>query len=912
MSGGPARQVAGNTGGAWEAEAVGGRAPGARGGAAVAALQSPHGALLFGGQDGDPRGGGLLGDTWTYRRDLRQWTQNGHPGDGDLCREADSCPGPRAFASLHQVGLDAVLLGGACDVRGAAATGQGDPCIDVAWEFSLASNRWRPMDLAGTAPPRRSAHSAVAHKYSVFVHGGHRGPRPAGGWSAAEEAAAAGTVWELRFFDREWVRHDPAGFVNATGHVLPEVTFSDRYGHAGVHWESEGEEYLVFHGGVVKGHVSNDVLLFNLRTKVWQQKLFITAPFRAFHSLLVGSESLEPGAPEHLLTLLGFGHDAINIGMNFATAEVGASSAVVGFDLGLLLEGPSDAKWKAWRLSSGGGDAAPSARLAAGMAALDGNTVLAIGGFGCATDAVDRVPHLANVTDSNCGTALDGAWTLQINEPPDAKATVSVTTVDASGEPMAPQHLLISLSGTPVAQWSDQGAGTVSVPVGELLIECIHDGVLVAELRQFVTEDTAVNVQASEPIQMNFQLLRLDGSSPYQECTVLVEARSVLTQAWRTLPLGSLRTSQRGYVEFALHPSKQSSSPGRWGEYRLSAFENSLQVVSEVFQAEAGAQALHTVVSELQNSATLALELREQELPPGYSGGLQAVNGTLEAFQYSYIDVVFRDLEKWHEAQLNITLAVPKDVPPPAASDLHVYLSSDISAFPNNASFFLGGVEAERVECSVPSGSAEVACSVRRWNLRAATPYMPMRLGIAHKRPALDGSAFNLTAQIVTASAWQPPEETLEDAGSWRGTDLLSTARGSDSTLFIAVAAGGGALLLAALALVMLRRRKRRQTVLDSSPGRGLDTTWTGVGLGLSAGDASGQGGGRTAKNVLPGGGRAGGVGAGSSHDEQFMGNLERLAAEYRQNLAATGSGQAAAPPPPPSDSSSDTGSEPE
>ena len=89
---------------------------------------------------------------------------------------------------------------------------------------------------------------------------------------------------------------------------------------------------------------------------------------------------------------------------------------------------------------------------------------------------------------------------------------------------------------------------------------------------------------------------------------------------------------------------------------------------------------------------------------------------------------------------------------------------------------------------------------------------------------------------------------------------------------------------------------------------RGLDTTWTGVGLGLSAGDAGGQGGGGAASNLYPGGGRAGGGGAGDSRDEQFMGNLERLAAEYRQNLAATG--QAAAPPPPPSDSSSDSGSE--
>ena len=101
------------------------------------------------------------------------------------------------------------------------------------------------------------------------------------------------------------------------------------------------------------------------------------------------------------------------------------------------------------------------------------------------------------------------------------------------------------------------------MPVGELLIECVHDGVLIAELRQFVAGDTAVSVRASSPLRASFQLLHLDRSSPFQDCAVVVEARSVLTQAWRTLPLGSLRTSKLGYVAFDVHPSNLSLSANR-------------------------------------------------------------------------------------------------------------------------------------------------------------------------------------------------------------------------------------------------------------------------------------------------------------------------------------------------------------
>ena len=54
----------------------------------------------------------------------------------------------------------------------------------------------------------------------------------------------------------------------------------------------------------------------------------------------------------------------------------------------------------------------------------------------------------------------------------------------------------------------------------------------------------------------------------------------MLTQSCRTMPLGSLLTSQLGYVAFDVHPSKLSSSSESWGQYRLSAFEGGLQAVS--------------------------------------------------------------------------------------------------------------------------------------------------------------------------------------------------------------------------------------------------------------------------------------------------------------------------------------------
>jgi len=708
-------------------------------------------------------------------------------------------------------------------------------------------------------------------------------------------------VWELRYFDREWVRHEPSAFVNATGHSLPEVTFPERYGHAGVHWEHEGQAYLVFHGGVAEGYVSNDVLLFNLATKVWEQRNFITAPFRAFHSLHVGAESLAVGAPRHLLALLGFGHDKINIGANFATAEPADTNSIVALDLELLKAGPSDAKWKAWQMDGAG----VSPRLAAGVVAMDANKVLALGGFRCDEDAKDRVPHLANVTDTNCGDVFEDAWVLQVSVPPDAMATVVISVVDAAGEPLAPQNVLISLSGTPITEWEGKGAGSVAVPVGELLIECVHDGVLVAELRQFVAGDTAVSVRASSPLRASFQLLRLDRSSPFQDCAVVVEARSVLTQAWRTLPFGSLRTSEFGYVAFDVHPSKLSLSANRWGEYRLSAFEGGLKVVSAAFQADVGEVCCGVVVGEVQNRAGQALELREEELLPGFAGGVRAVEGALEALQYSYVDVVFRDLEKWHEAQVNVTFAAAGVAEPGRgleAEDLRVYQSADLRAFPNNSSS--PGDAVERVECEVAPGDLAATCVVRRWDGRSATPYLPIRLGIAHERPELDSLSFNLTAQIVTAASWKPPEEPAGAASEWSGAGLLAPEKATPVTT-LAAAVGGATLVLAALAALAWRRRKKAQTVLDSSPPRGPDTTWTGVGLGLSAAEAGPARGpfGQQQRHL---------VGGGGARDEEFMGNLERLASEYRENLAAAGAGAGGFVPPPPPDSTSGSGADSE
>ena len=58
---------------------------------------------------------------------------------------------------------------------------------------------------------------------------------------------------------------------------------------------------------------------------------------------------------------------------------------------------------------------------------MDANKVLALGGFRCDEDAEDRVPHLANVTDTNCGDVFEDAWVLQVSVPPDAMATVAIT-----------------------------------------------------------------------------------------------------------------------------------------------------------------------------------------------------------------------------------------------------------------------------------------------------------------------------------------------------------------------------------------------------------------------------------------------------------------------------------------------------
>ena len=171
------------------------------------------------------------------------------------------------------------------------------------------------------------------------------------------------------------------------------------------------------------------------------------------------------------------------------------------------------------------------------------------------------------------------------------------------------------------------------------------------------------------------------------------------------------------------------------------------------------------------------------------AGGLRAVEGALEAFQYSYVDVVFRDLEKWHEAQVNVTFFTAGETASGGdlvADDLRVYQSADLRAFPNNSSS--PGDAAERIECEVAPGAAAATCAVSRWDGRSATPYLPIRLGIAHERPELDGLSFNLTAQIVTAASWEPPEEPAGAASERSGAGLLAPGKASPDTTLVAAA----------------------------------------------------------------------------------------------------------------------------
>ena len=75
--------------------------------------------------------------------------------------------------------------------------------------------------------------------------------------------------------------------------------------------------------------------------------------------------------------------------------------------------------------------------VGAGVVAMDANKVLALGGVRCDEDAEDRVPHLANATDTNCGDAC------------------VVTAVDDHGKHMA--FLTISNAKMQIVngEWSD-------------------------------------------------------------------------------------------------------------------------------------------------------------------------------------------------------------------------------------------------------------------------------------------------------------------------------------------------------------------------------------------------------------------------------------------------------------------------
>lgn len=82
--------------------------------------------------------------------------------------ESNLTPPARRYASLVTIDSNLLLFGGRND----------DFRMNDLWEYDTIKNSWRIIEALGDIPKKRSGHSAVAYKSSMYIIGGNNGDNP--------------------------------------------------------------------------------------------------------------------------------------------------------------------------------------------------------------------------------------------------------------------------------------------------------------------------------------------------------------------------------------------------------------------------------------------------------------------------------------------------------------------------------------------------------------------------------------------------------------------------------------------------------------------------------------------------------------------------------------------------------------
>ena len=576
-------------------------------------------AFVFGGADAQ---NGVLGDAYWLDHATNAWTAVGGFASGGVH------PVARAYATANVLATRIYVFGGQC--RRSAIPAAGVPCDDALWSYDLQLNRWTLEGPFATAPPPRAGHAAASREYSLFVYGG----RTDEDIGLALDLRAA--VWEYRSHLRAWTRHaapeslEPflkprfghtAVLVRAledeprTGAALPPNATD-----AGAGLRITGE-HVIIHGGITGSinyttnesfpigsmNVSNDVLFFETRggANAWTPYRSLFAPFRAFHRTALWYTTMlrngEFGAQAHryMMVVHGFGHNRINIGFNYRTAEVSDTNEVHLLDLEdrrswfqLVPAGAED---------SDAASKMPGARHAFAGALLHGTDILAFGGSAC--PRADFAGGFAY-----CRPAYDDLWALDLTGQLVIRGSLRILARRAgadglaTAEPVEVDGMLALQNGVVIGtQDTPSDTGTFrDLQSGPAAVVLVLDGVVVSSVVVDVPqgEQLKLELPVADRIRYALQLFREDRVSPMGGATITVEADSrtpLGAKGWRRVDAGTVTLDANGFTVINALPTalpwmadvvvdSQPATDAYGSRYRIRAFDDEGRMVWETKQ----------------------------------------------------------------------------------------------------------------------------------------------------------------------------------------------------------------------------------------------------------------------------------------------------------------------------------------
>ncbi|QDZ24060.1 hypothetical protein A3770_12p65780 [Chloropicon primus] len=510
--------------------------PGRRYGAATLSISSPKGLILFGGVD---EAGVILGDTYQYFADQKQWVQL-KSGSNSCCGKncTSGVPCPRAYSSLHSMGTRALLFGGSCDLSSGAShelehilesrATKVEPCEDTLWELDMLNNKWKRLYAEGykgaTSPPPRTAHGAISQSNSLYVYGGHTGST----W-ASDASQDERVVWEYRWDQNRWSRLEPQGEMLKSGQVLAStITFQirKRYGHAAILHQYQSKNRILFHGGFQRDeatgdvHVTNDVLEWDITTKTWRKWELQYSPFRAFHTMhLYSPSSAFSQGTGYMVIAFGFGHDKPNT-VTVGDVPSDEVDVVRGVDIHVFDDSsvtPQD--FVTYDVLQG---LKPTPRQGASGAFIGDGILITAGGY------------------QDGATSGDAYWALHMRGQLYDQGTLSLPAeIGAKGV----EEILVMSGEVEIGSWKSASPlpAQLDIPSGtDIIVLAFQNGTLMAtEKLTIVPQETktAQLVYLQEEL-VTVTCLREDSVSAFPDLDVVMDVFDVREKVWTTVASG--------------------------------------------------------------------------------------------------------------------------------------------------------------------------------------------------------------------------------------------------------------------------------------------------------------------------------------------------------------------------------------